>query len=383
MKRCVLALAVMLLGNADAPATPAPAAPAWDGAALVQLRAAVDAAPDDALPRLDCGAFDAAQRAGDQAAIDRAATDLALRLARLHLLGRATAAERTGWRIADSDAGIDLPARLAAALAAHRVDGFLAELRPQHSDYAGLRAAYAVERDPAARVTLARNMERWRWLPQSLGSDYVLVNTAAFEAGLWRGGQRAGTWKVIVGKVKTPTPVFTATITGVTFNPWWMVPSSIVRESVGSLMRRSPALARQRGYVWTGGRIAQRPGPGNSLGQMKLAMANPYGVYMHDTPNRDLFAKDVRAFSHGCMRVGDALGYAGALLAGVRTRDEIALLVDKGATVTVDLARPIPVYVTYFTAGMRGDGTFGYFPDIYGRDGRVQPAPITQKACGA
>jgi murein L,D-transpeptidase YcbB/YkuD len=97
-------------------------------------------------------------------------------------------------------------------------------------------------------------------------------------------------------------------------------------------------------------------------------MPNAYTVYMHDTPNRNLFDQEVRAFSHGCIRTGDALGYAAALLEGMATRPQIDAIVASGETATVDLGRPMPVYVAYFTAV--GDGAFGarILPDIYSRD---------------
>lgn len=208
-------------------------------------------------------------------------------------------------------------------------------------------------------------------MPISLGQDYLLVNAAGFELTRWRGGQRVGSWRVIVGKTASPTPVFSATVTGVNFNPWWNVPSNIVRESVGGLIRRSPATARARGYVWGGGSVRQKPGPGNALGQMKLVMPNPFSVYLHDTPNRDLFNQDVRAFSHGCVRVGDALGLAESLLAGVKSRSQIDALVASRNSVTVGLIRPVPVYIAYFTAGIRSDGSLALYDDIYSRDRRV------------
>lgn len=380
MKRAFFALAAGML----AVTTPASANPgsAWDSAGLAALRAAIDSAPAEALPRPDPAALDQAERLGDPAGIDGAANALALQFARLQLHGSSSAVQRRGWTISDKADSEGLEARLATALANGQVGAFLTGLAPQHPDYAGLRAAYAVEKDPASRATLARNMERWRWMPQRLGADYLLVNAASYEVRLWRGGAHTGTWRVIVGKPKTPTPVFGATVTGVTLNPWWDVPASIVRESVGSLVRRSPATARARGYVWSGGRIRQRPGPGNSLGEMKLAMQNPWNVYLHDTPSKALFDKEARAFSHGCIRVGDALGFAATLLEGTRTRTQIDARVATRDTETVPLARPIPVYITYFTAGMRGDGTFGYFPDIYGRDKGVALAPQVNKACG-
>ncbi|MFN3517495.1 MAG: L,D-transpeptidase family protein [Novosphingobium sp.] len=368
MKRSVAALAFILLAAAD---VPPPAAPLWNADSIARLRSWVSSAPDDALPRPDSSALDRALASGEPAAIDAAATALALKLARMHLLGAAPAGERAGWKILDSDRAIKVEEQLAVALSAGRIDDFFAGQRPLHPDYAVLRDAWRAETDPAKRRTLARNMERWRWMPLSLGQDYLLVNAAAFEAVRWQGGQRVGTWRVIVGKTASPTPTFSAMITGVNFNPWWSVPGNIVRESVGGLIRRSPATARARGYVWSGGSVRQKPGPNNALGQMKLVMPNPYSVYLHDTPSRDLFSQDVRAFSHGCVRVGDALGLAENLLAGVKTRPQIDALVASRQSVTVGLARPLPVYIAYFTAGTQADGSLAFYPDIYGRDKRV------------
>lgn len=368
---------------AHAEAAAAAAAPGWTPARIASLRHWVDSAGEDALPAPGTDELDRALAAGDPAAIERAATALALRLARLHLLGCATPAERAGWAIPDSDGAADLTVRLQQALAGDELDAFFAGLRPQGADYAALRAAYAAETDAARRTTLARNMERWRWLPQALGRTHLLVNTAAFEVTLAREGQPAQRWPVIVGRPKSPTPVFAATVTGVTFNPWWDIPPSIVRESVGALVRRNPALARQRGYVWGGGRYRQRPGPGNSLGLMKLVMPNRYNVYLHDTPTKQLFERPVRAFSHGCIRVGDALQFAQTLLDGAQTPAQVDAILAAGTTATVPLPEPIPVYIAYFTVSTRADGTLGWYPDIYGRDGRLGDAAHPHRRCAA
>jgi len=367
IRRSLLALAVLLTGATDDVVS----APLWNPDAIGKLRAWVAAAPDDALPRPDSNALDSALAIGDPSLIDVAASALALKLARMHLLGSASAAERAGWRIVDSDRDFDVEAQLSVALAGGRIDDFLAGQRPQHPEYAALREALRSETDPVRRQKIARSMERWRWMPISLGQDYLLVNAAGFELTRWRGGQRVGSWRVIVGKTASPTPIFSATVTGVNINPWWNVPSNIVRESVGGLIRRSPATARARGYVWGGGSVRQKPGPGNALGQMKLVMPNPFSVYLHDTPNRDLFNQDVRALSHGCVRVGDALGLAESLLAGVKNRSQIDALVASRKSVTVGLIRPVPVYIAYFTAGIRSDGSLALYDDIYSRDRRV------------
>jgi murein L,D-transpeptidase YcbB/YkuD len=249
-------------------------------------------------------------------------------------------------------------------------------LRPKYPDYATLRAAYATEHDRARKLTLARNMERWRWMPRELGSDFVLVNAAAFEAEYWHDSKLAGTRRVIVGKPRSPTPVLSAQITGMTLNPWWYVPANIVRESVGALVRRNPTLARQRGYVWGGGQIRQRPGPGNALGVAKLEMPNPFTVYMHDTPDHSLFDRDVRAFSHGCIRTEDVVGLGAALLNGVKSRAEIDAIIASGVNRTIPLARPIPVYVAYFTASAGANGSVRYHADLYGRDPAIKASWI-------
>lgn len=376
IRRSLLALAVLLTGAADGPDH----LPDWNAGSVAKLRAWVAASPDDALPRPDSSELDRAIASGSTTLTDDAASKLALKLARMHLLGTASGSERLGWKIVDTDRSIDVEAQLKVALAGGRLDDFFAGQRPQHPEYAVLARAYKVEADPARRRTIARNMERWRWMPISLGQDYLLVNAAAFELTRWRAGQRVGKWRVIVGKTASPTPIFATSVTGVNFNPWWNVPANIVRESVGGLIRRSPKTARARGYVWGGGSVRQKPGPGNALGQMKLVMPNPFSVYLHDTPNRDLFNRDVRAFSHGCVRVGDALGLAESLLTGVKSRAQIDALVASGNSETVGLLRPVPVYIAYFTAGTSSDGSLALYDDIYGRDRRVPAMALAHRS---
>ncbi len=368
------AVTLAILNIANAPHVHA--ATEWRVDQAMTLRQYVKEAPEDALPIIDMHELDNALRNGSGAALDNIATALALRLARMHLLGVSTAEQKADWHISDTDRETDVEAWLQRALAGDGLATFFTSARPAHPDYAALREAYAKETDPDRRLTLARNMERWRWLPRSLGNDHVLVNTAFFEARLWRTGKHAGTWPVIVGKTSTPTPIFSALITGVTLNPWWNIPASIVREKGG----RFPA---RQGYVYSGGRWRQKPGPNNSLGQMKLVMPNPYSVYMHDTPSKHLFAKETRTFSHGCIRTGDALGFAATLLEGSKSRADVDAVVKTRTTVTFTLPDPLPIYVAYFTAAPAPDGTVIYKPDIYRRDARVGDAANPNRSCGA
>ena len=356
--RYLSALLVFFLNIAIAPQVHASD---WTIGQAQTLKKFVSVAGEDALPVLDTSRLDLSMRAGEGEALDAVANALALKYAKMQLLGVATAAYRARWHIEDSDQDVDVEAWLQRALAGNAVSAFLSAVQPSHPDYAALRAAYAAEKDPVRKRKLARNMERWRWMPRSIGDDYILVNAPFFEARLWRNGQLAGTWPVIVGKTSTPTPVFSAVVTGVTLNPSWYVPASIVRENGGRF-------SASRGFVYSGGQWRQKPGPGNALGQMKLVMPNPYNVYMHDTPSKDLFEKEVRAFSHGCIRTGNALGFAATLLEGRKSAEEVAAVVKTRTTVTTDIADPLPIYIAYFTAAPDKDGAVRIQPDIYGRD---------------
>ena len=350
--------------------------PRWSDAQLASLRHWLDAAPRDGLPRPDSTVLDAAIEDGNAVATSQEATALAVNLARAHLLGCAAQAERRGWFIADTDDPAPLRAGLEQALASGgNLDAYYSGLQPENPDYAALRSALAGETDPARRATIARNLDRWRWLPQALEGDRVVVNVPAFEVGLWRGGTRVRSWPAVVGKPATPTPAFNATISGVIFNPWWELPPSIVREMSGRLSSR-------RGYVRSGGRWRQRPGPGNSLGQMKLAMPNRYNVYLHDTPSKGLFGHASRAYSHGCVRVEDAIGFAETLLRGAKPRSEIDRLLAAGEPVTVPLPGNLPVYVAYFTASPGASGSVAYHPDVYGRDMAIADPTSAGRTCG-
>ncbi len=374
-RHSALALSVGLL--TCSPALAQDMSPEWSSADITKLRQWVAAAPQDALPQISTRDLDRAVDRGNEKEISAEAREIALDLAKKHLKGAARSSERRGWNIRDTDDEHSLAPMLDKALETGTLDTFFAMQRPTHPEYSALRTAYASESDLKKRQAIAFNMERWRWMPRSLGTDYVLVNAARFEANLWRDGKPAGTWRVIVGKTSTPTPVFDATITGVVLNPWWEIPASIVRESVGALVRRNPALAKARGYVWSGGRYRQKPGPNNALGQMKLVMPNPYSVFMHDTPNKTLFDKPVRAFSHGCIRTGDAIGYAATLLQGVKSREEVDRIVAGGETTEISIPTPLPLYVAYFTAVEDGAGGVNILDDIYGRDGLIRQMSAT------
>lgn len=223
--------------------------------------------------------------------------------------------------------------------------------------------------DAKARAKVAASLARWQALPPLPAGRWLLVNIPAYEISLYDGTTRTGTWRAIVGKPKTPTPRFRGTVNGVILNPWWEVPKSIVAESVGRLVARHPARAAAQGYVRDGDRYRQRPGPENQLGLVKLDFRNPYSVGIHDTPSRQLFEKDKRAFSHGCIRVDDPFGLAATLLGPPVSRDSLITVRETNPdTQTLPLAAPLPVIVGYFTAEVADDGTLRMFDDVYKLD---------------
>ncbi len=369
MNKFLIPLAWLLACSAAPAPIAAPAA--WNKDQLDRLAIWLTAAPNEALNIPPAHEFIAALQARETERLQLAATAAALRLANAYLRGSAAAKERTGWNIASDDDEIDLKAYLSASLAKNDIDGYFRALRPRHPNYQSLRLAYASETDPTQRANLARNMERWRWMPLSLGNRYLLVNAASYEVTLWENGRRIQSWPVIVGKPKTPTPIFSALVTGVTYNPWWDIPHNIVAESVGALTRKNPAEAKRRGYVWSNGHYRQRPGPKNALGLMKLVMPNSYNVYLHDTPNKALFEKPSRAFSHGCIRVANAVTFGATLLAGAVNQARIDATLANGQTTSFALPQAIPVYVSYFTADVTEQGGVKFHADLYGRDSKI------------
>lgn len=220
-----------------------------------------------------------------------------------------------------------------------------------------------------ARLKVAASLARWQALPSPPAGRWLLVNIPAYEISLYDGPLRTGSWRAIVGKPKTPTPRFAGSVTGVILNPWWEVPKSIVAESVGRLVARNPTKAAAQGYVRDGDRYRQRPGPHNQLGLMKLDFRNAYSVGIHDTPSRQLFEKDKRAFSHGCIRVDDPFAFAAALLGPPTSRDSLNTVRETNPdTQRLPLAEPLPVIVGYFTAEVADDGTLRLFDDVYKLD---------------
>jgi murein L,D-transpeptidase YcbB/YkuD len=297
--------------------------------------------------------------------------------------GRTPMEARKQWFVVDPDPDL-LPTGelLAKALAGRDVAATLASLAPTHPDYAALRAELA--RTPASqtkqRAMIRANMDRWRWLARDLGGQYLITNVPEYQLRLTVNDKIIRTYKTIVGKPgRTATPQLAETVEGVIFNPTWTVPQSIVKgEGLGAKVLNNPGWARTAGYKATKAAdgnvyVVQQPGPGNSLGMMKLDMPNPHAIFLHDTPARNLFNNENRALSHGCIRTERALELAMtiAILGQGASKDEAVAISTSGEYTRVPVVKTMPVYITYFTMGRDIEGNLRAFNDIYGRDAPV------------
>ena len=297
--------------------------------------------------------------------------------------GRTPMEAREQWFVVDPDRDTyrtgDVMAR---ALAGGDIAGALMALNPTHPDYARLKTELAATPDSAAskRKLIRANMDRWRWLQRDLGSQYLITNVPEYQLRLTVRNKIISTYRTVVGKPgRTATPQLAEMVEGVVFNPTWTVPQSIVKgEGLGARVMGNPAWAKRNGYVGTRGAngyvtVVQQPGPGNSLGRMKLEMPNEHAIFFHDTPSRHLFANDTRALSHGCIRTERALELAMtmAIVGKGATKDEAVSIANSGKYTKVMLEKLWPAYITYFTMASDINGEMATFKDIYGRDAPV------------
>lgn len=223
------------------------------------------------------------------------------------------------------------------------------------------------------------NMERWRWLPRDLGDSRIEVNIPDFQLSVLRDGAVAHRARVIVGKEKTPTPIFSNRMQFIIVNPYWNVPPSILNKEMlpkhngdlAAIEQSGFEVLRRHGQVF----VRQRPGERNALGRIKFMFPNDFSVYLHDTPSRALFAAAHRAFSHGCVRVDQPFRLAEAVLGpGSGWPEERVRKLIGGSERYINLAKPLPIHIEYFTAYVDEQGSLQLRGDLYGYSARVRAA---------
>jgi murein L,D-transpeptidase YcbB/YkuD len=224
------------------------------------------------------------------------------------------------------------------------------------------------------------NMERLKWMPNEGSGVRLVANIPEFRLHVLNGDTEEFSMKIVVGKAGHNTVIFTDSLEYIVFNPYWNIPESIVRnEIVPSMRRKRNYLSRnnmeQTGYSNGLPVIRQMPGPSNSLGMVKFIFPNNYNIYFHDTPAKSLFDLQDRAFSHGCVRLGEPERLAEYLLRDNQDWPESKIhdmMTFGGKNTWVKLKNKIPVYLVYFTAWVGKDGVLNFRDDIYGHDGKMR-----------
>ncbi len=250
--------------------------------------------------------------------------------------------------------------------------------------------AGASKADRIDKVLVA--LEQLRWLPRDLGETRVFINQPAYTASFIDHGVEKLNMRAVIGKPSNQTSFFYDEIEQVDYNPYWGVPQSIIVNEMLPRLRNDPGYLDRAGYEVTdskgrrissssinwwayGGKVPynvrQTPSEANALGELKILFPNKHAIYMHDTPQKELFSRDERAFSHGCVRLQDPRGMAAAVLG--KSVDYIAEKLKKGHSMERTSLK-IPVYVAYFTAWPDKNGKVEYFGDVYERDARVELA---------
>jgi murein L,D-transpeptidase YcbB/YkuD len=259
---------------------------------------------------------------------------------------------------------------------------------------ATIRSLNVSAADRARQIAL--NLERWRWLPRDFGRHYVVVNVADAMLHIVLDGQTVLASRVVVGDVRHPTPVVRAQMDAIILNPRWSVPTSIAVAEILPRIRENPQYLAENHMVilerrendpfglkidWATipsdpfpFRLQQQPGPDNPLGRIKFDIPNRFDVYLHDTPSRSLFIRPVRTASHGCIRVERADDLALHVLtdgSGRWTKRRLEEAIGSAGSSRIALARPLPVYILYWTAFADPDGAVQFRDDVYGRDRRT------------
>ncbi|MDB5432041.1 MAG: hypothetical protein JWP35_3157 [Caulobacter sp.] len=271
---------------------------------------------------------------------------------------------------------------------------YVAALAPGHPLYRALQQGLADEPadDPGRRLILT-NLERARALPADPGRRFVLVDAAAARLWMYEDGRPIDSMKVVVGKLSDPTPALCGLIRQAVFQPYWNVPVDLVRRHLApDVLRDGTGVLTAKNLEvlsdWTPRaqvidpaavdwraaasgqqfvRVRQRSGAGNMLGAVKFTFPNRLGIYLHDTPERALFAEPRRTRSSGCVRLEDARRFGRWLFGPGGAMDHPPAGID----VAVALPRPAPVYITYLTLGPDEAGRLSPRPDVYGRDAAV------------
>ena len=358
----------------DPVANTAPVTAHWSVEAVRDLIAAVEDSRREGLhpADYDLAGLKRSVDGGAGAALDALATTSALSLAHDYYFGRMTDRSGMEWMIDRSPyEAAQLPGRLQAAIDDGKLRQFFDALLPSDPRYAALRDALADAQPGAERDRLRVNMERWRWMPRSIATNYLYVNVPSYKLRVMRDGMQLSSYDVVVGAKTTPTPQMVTPTGSFVVNPAWYVPASIVKKS-GLRAGRGGFVAHRLGDGSSG--VMQPPGPRNALGKIKFNLDNDQAIYLHDTNAKAAFNRDDRALSHGCVRVKDIDQLATELMEQGGDDAQLEEAMAGTQTATLHLPQTWPVYIVYFTADADENGDVVTYRDTYGYDAKVLAA---------
>jgi murein L,D-transpeptidase YcbB/YkuD len=279
---------------------------------------------------------------------------------------------------------VDVTAILDTAIDSRDPTKTIESLAPSTPTYEALRQALQTARQGGPRTakattsrlrTIEVNLERQRWLPRRLPADRAWVNVADERLVLYRAGEPVFSTRVVVGEdvERNQSPEFSATIDASFYNPPWVIPADIAKAEIVPKIDRDPDyLTRNHMVMLANGEVEQLPGPDAGLGLIMFDMPNRFDVYLHDTPDRDIFSRDNRRISHGCIRVQNPRDFAALLMD--QPVDAIDQGIAAGNTTRNTLPTPVPVFVAYQTAFVDTNGTLQFRPDFYKRDAAIWSA---------
>ena len=229
------------------------------------------------------------------------------------------------------------------------------------------------------------NMNRMRWMPQEPDGQLIVVNIPEFILHMYNGKNKEFDMAVVVGKEGHNTTIFSDKLTTIVFSPYWSLPEDIVKKEILPAMARNAHYLEKNNMEIMGQNnglpvIRQKPGEDNSLGKVKFLFPNSFNIYFHDTPAKSLFSKDVRAFSHGCIRLSEPEKLADYLLTGDPkwTKEKINEAMNSGDERFVPLKNPVPVFITYYTAWVDDNGKLNFRNDIYRHDADIARKMFTK-----
>jgi murein L,D-transpeptidase YcbB/YkuD len=217
------------------------------------------------------------------------------------------------------------------------------------------------------------NMERSRWVPVTVSTDYLVLNIPEFKLHAYEHDSLLWSMDAVVGKPVHKTVIFSGKIKYIVFSPYWNVPNSILQHEVLPAIRRNKNYLANQHMEWNGGQVRQKSGPDNALGLVKFLFPNSYNIYLHDTPAKSLFIESSRAFSHGCIRLSNAEELANYLLKNdtAWTAQKINTAMHLGREKFVTVQKSETVFIVYFTAWVDSAGKLNFRKDLYGRDKRL------------